>query len=104
MIKLCSFVLIASLFITSSAFGQEINRTQLQQVTKVEPARASYLLPPQGQQTAAAPATAPAPAPKPASTGTSHKKRNIIIAVVVGAVVAGVVIAATNGGSSGSGY
>ena len=99
MIKLCSFVLIASLFVTSSAFGQEINRVQLQQVTKVEPARASYLLPPQGQQGAAA----PAPATKPASTGTSHKKRNIIIAVVVGAVVAGVIIAASNGGS-GSGY
>jgi hypothetical protein len=100
MVKLCSFVLIASLFLTSSAFGQEINRVQLQQVTKVEPARASFLLPP-GQQAAAAPATAPAAATKPASTGTSHKKRNIIIAVVVGAVVAGVIVAASNSGGSG---
>ena len=47
MIELCSVVLIASLFLTSPAFGQKNNRDQLQQLTKVEPARASYLLPPQ---------------------------------------------------------
>jgi hypothetical protein len=100
MFKLCSFVLIVSLLFASPAFAQEINRTQLQQVTKIEPARASYLLPPQGQSAASA-------APK--SSGTSHKKRNIIIAVVAAAVVAGVIVAAHNGayGSSsnmGTGY
>jgi hypothetical protein len=100
MIKLCSLVLVVSLFLTSPAFAQDINRAQLQQATKIEPARGSYLLPPQGQPSASA-------AAKPA--GASHKKRNIIIAVVVAAVVTGVIIAAHNGayGSSsnmGTGY
>lgn len=99
MIKICSLILVISLF-TSPALAQDINRTQLQQVTKIEPAHASFLLPPQGQSAAST-------TPKP--TGTSHKKRNIIIAVVVAAVVAGVIVAANNGayGSSsnmGTGY
>jgi hypothetical protein len=93
MIKLCSLALVVSLFLTSPVFGQDINRAQLQQATKIEPAHASYLLPPQGQSAAST-------TPKPA--GTSHKKRNIIIAVVVGAVVAGVIIAASNGAYSSS--
>jgi hypothetical protein len=100
MFKLCSLVLVVSLLFASPVFSQDINRAQLQQVTKVEPAHASYLLPPQGQ-------SATSPAAKPA--GTSHKKRNIIIAVVVAAVVTGVIVAAHNGayGSSsnmGTGY
>jgi hypothetical protein len=95
MIKLCSLTLVVILFLSNPAFAQDINRTQLQQVTKIEPAHASYLLPPQGQ---------PAASTTPKPTGTSHKKRNIIIAVVVAAVVAGVIVAATNGSSSGSGY
>ena len=98
--KLCSLVLVVSLLAASSVFSQDINRTQLQQVTKIEPAHASYLLPPQGQSAAAT-------AAKPA--GTSHKKRNIIIVVVAAAVVTGVIVAAHNGayGSStnmGTGY
>jgi len=100
MLKLCILILVFSLIFTSPAFAQDINRSQLQQVTKIEPAHASDLLPPQGQPAANA-------AAKPA--GTSHKKRNIIIAVVVAAVVAGVIVAANNGayGSSsnmGTGY
>ena len=95
MFKLCTLVLVFSLFLSSPAFAQDINRSKLQQVTKVEPAHASYLLPPQGQ-------SATGTASKPA--GTSHKKRNIIIAVVVAAVVAGVIVAASNGSNSGSGY
>jgi len=100
MIKLCSLMLVVSLFLTSPVFAQDIHRAQLQQITKIEPVHASYLLPPQGQ---AATATTPKP------TGTSHKKRNIIIAVVVAAVVTGVIVAANNGayGSSsntGTGY
>lgn len=100
MVKLCSHALIVSLFFAVPVFSQEINRAQLQQKMKIEPASASYLLPPQGQ---------PAPSAAQPSSGTSHKKRNIIIAVVVGAVVAGVIIAANNGayGSSsntGTGY
>ena len=93
MIKLCSLVLIVPLLFTVPAFSQDINRAQLQQLTKIEPARASYMLPPQGQ---------PAASPAQPSSGTSHKKRNIIIAVVVGAVVAGVIIAANNGAYSSS--
>jgi len=100
MLKLCSLVLVLSLIFTSPAFAQDINRARLQQVTKIEDAHASFLLPPQGQSAAST-------TPKPA--GTSHKKRNIIIAVVVAAVVAGVIVAANNGayGSSsnmGTGY
>ena len=98
MIKLCSLVLIVGLLLTSPAFGQDINRARLQQVTKVEPARASYLLPPQGQ---------PAAGTAQPSSGTSHKKRNIIIVVVVAAVVAGVIVAANSGAygsSSNTGY
>jgi hypothetical protein len=100
MIKICSLVLVLSLLFASPAYSQEINLVQLQQVTKIEPAHASYLLPPQGQSAAST-------TPKP--TGTSHKKRNIIIAVVVAAVVVGVIVAGNNGayGSSsntGTGY
>lgn len=98
MIKFWSLLLIVTLLLAVPAFSQDINRAQLQQVTKIEPARASYLLPPQGQ---------PAASPAQPSSGTSHKKRNIIIAVVVGAVVAGVIIAANNGAygsSSSTGY
>jgi hypothetical protein len=95
MFKLCSLVLVFSLLFASPVFSQDINRGQLQQVTKIGPAHASYLLPPQGQPAASA-------AAKPA--GTSHKKRNIIIAVVVAAVVAGVIVAANNGSGTGSGY
>jgi hypothetical protein len=93
MIKICSVLIAVSLFLASPVSAQNINRAQLQQATKIESAHASYLLPPQGQ-----PATSPAAKP----TGTSHKKRNIIIAVVVGAVVAGVIIAASNGAYSSS--
>lgn len=98
MIKLCVLVLIPVLLCASPAFAQNINRAQLQQVTKIEPARASYLLPPQGQ---------PAASPAQPASGTSHRKRNIIIVVVAAAVVAGVIIAANNGAygsSSGTGY
>jgi hypothetical protein len=91
--KLCSRVLIVSLFLTSPVFAQDINRAQLQQATKIEPVHASYLLPPQAAPVANA-------AAKPA--GTSHKKRNIIIGVVVAAVVTGVIIAAHNGAYSSS--
>jgi len=97
MIRLCSLALIVCLLFASPGFSQDINRAQLQQLTKLQPVHASYFLPPQGQ-----PATSPQPSAPQTSSGTSHKKRNIIIAVVVGAVVAGVVVAASN--SSGSGY
>ena len=93
MIRVCSLVLTVSLLFAGTVSAQDINRAQLQQATKIESAHASYLLPPQGQPAATAPA-------KPA--GTSHKKRNIIIAVVVGAVVAGVITAASNGAYSSS--
>lgn len=98
MIKSVCVVLIVSLMVASPAFAQDVSRTQIQKLTKIEPAvRPSYLLPPQGQTDTG---TA-----KPAS-GPSHKKRNIIIAVVVAAAVGGVIVAAHNGayGSSGSGY
>ena len=106
--KSLSLVLVISLLVASPVFAQDVNRTEIQQMTKVEPVtakssnttmRPSYLLPPQGQ---------PADATAKQSSGTSHKKRNIIIAVVVAAVVGGVIVAAHNGAygssSSGSGY
>lgn len=107
--KLWSLVLIVSLLVGSPLFAQDVNRTELQQLTKLEPVtakspnstvRPSYLLPPQGQ---------PADSTAKQSSGTSHKKRNIIIAVVVAAAVGGVIVAAHNGAyggssSSGSGY
>jgi len=104
--KYFSLVVIVSLLATSPVFAQDLNRTQIQQLSKVEPvtakstatsARPSYLLPPQGQ---------PADSNAKQSSTTSHKKRNIIIAVVVAAAVGGVIVAAHNGayGSSGSGY
>jgi hypothetical protein len=80
-------VLIVSLIAASPVVAQDVNRTQIQQLTKIEPAttklpqssvRPSYLLPPQGQTDTGT--------TKPVS-GTSHKKRNIIIAVVVAAAV-----------------
>jgi len=106
--KFWSVVLIVSLLAASPVFAQDVNRTEIQQLTKVEPVRAkssnttvrpSYLLPPQGQ---------PADSTAKQSTGTSHKKRNIIIGVVVAAAVGGVIVAAHNGAygssNSGSGY
>ena len=106
MIKCWSLVLIVSLLATSPVFAQDLNRTQIQKLVKVEPvtaksqevsSRPSYLLPPQGQ---------PADSSAKQSSETSHKKRNIIIAVVVAAAVGGVIVAAHNGayGSSSSGY
>src|SRR3954468_19754377 len=100
--KFWSVVLIVSLLSASPVFAQDVNRTEIQKLTKVEPVTAksptSYLLPPQGQ---------PADSTAKPSAGTSHKKRNIIIAVVVAAAVGGVIIAAHNGAygsNSGSGY
>jgi hypothetical protein len=98
MIRLCSLALTLSLLLAAPGFSQDINRAQLLQLTKIEPAHASYFLPPRGQSATTSPQTS---APQ-TSSGTSHKKRNIIIAVVAGAVVAGVIVAASN--SSGSGY
>src|SRR4051812_15094027 len=100
MFKLCTLVLVLTLLFAGPVYSQDTNLVQLQRVVKIEPAHASYLLPPHGQSAAST-------TPKPA--GTSHKKRNIIIAVVVAAVVVGVIVAANNGayGSSsntGSGY
>jgi len=89
MIRICSLVLIGTLCFASSTFAQDINRSQIQKLVKIEPAHASYLLPPQGQ-------TNSNTAAKPA--GSSHRKRNIIIAVVVAGAVAGVIVAAHNGG------
>jgi hypothetical protein len=106
--KYLSLVLVVSLLLASPAFAQDVNRTEIQQMTKVEPVTAkstnttvkpSYLLPPQGQ---------PADSTAKQSSGTSHKKRNIIIATVVAVAVGGVIVAAHNGAygssSSGSGY
>jgi hypothetical protein len=108
--KYLSLVLIVSLLVASPVFAQDVNRTEIQQMTKIEPVtakspntnvRPSYLLPPQGQ---------PADSTAKQSTGTSHKKRKIIIGVVVAAAVGGVIVAAHNGAygssnsSSGSGY
>ena len=110
MIKCLSLVLVISLLATSPVFAQDLNRTQIQQMVKLEPAtaksqdvstRPSYLLPPQGQ---------PADSNTKPATGTSHKKRNIIIASVVALAVGGVIVAAHNGAysssnsGSGSGY
>jgi hypothetical protein len=106
--KCLSLVLIVSMLSASPMFAQDVNRTEIQRLTKVEPVtakspqaavRPSYLLPPQGE---------PAANAAKQSSGTSHKKRNIIIAVVVAAAVGGVIVAAHNGayggGSSSSGY
>jgi hypothetical protein len=101
--KCWSVVLIVSLLAASPVFAQDVNRAEIQKLTKVEPVTAksptSYLLPPQGQ---------PADNTAKQSSGTSHKKRNIIIAVVVAAAVGGVIVAAHNGAygssNSGSGY
>jgi hypothetical protein len=89
MIRICSLVLIGSLFFASSTFAQDIDRSQIQKLVRIEPAHASYLLPPQGQTAASSSAAKP--------SGTSHRKRNIIIAVVVAGAVAGVIVAAHNG-------
>jgi|KBSMisStaDraftv2_1062788.scaffolds.fasta_scaffold185044_1 hypothetical protein len=106
--KCLSLVLVISLLVASPVFAQDVNRTEIRQITKVEPVtakssnttmRPSYLLPPQGQS---------ADNTAKQSSGTSHKKRNIIIAVVVAVAVGGVIVAAHNGAygssSSGSGY
>ena len=105
--KWWSLVLVVSMLVASPVFAQDVNRTDIRQLTKLEPVtakspnpivRPSYLLPPQGQ---------PADNTAKQSSGTSHKKRNIIIAVVVAAAVGGVIVAAHNGaygGSSSSGY
>ena len=108
MIKCLSLVLVISLLATSPVFAQDLNRSQIQQIVKLDPAtaksqkesiRPSYLLPPQGQ---------PADNTAKAASGTSHKKRNIIIVTVVALAVGGVIVAAHNGAygssSSGSGY
>jgi hypothetical protein len=104
--KSICLVLIVSVFAAGTAFAQDVNPAQIRQLTKADPltakspntsVRPSYLLPPQDQ-----------PAAKDAtqSSGTSHKKRNIIIGVVSALVVGGVIVAAHNGayGSSGMGY
>jgi hypothetical protein len=105
--KCLSLVLIVSMLAASPVFAQDVNRTEIQRLTKVDPVtakspnstvRPSYLLPPQSE---------PAASPAKQSSGTSHKKRNIIIGVVVAAAVGGVIVAAHNGaygGSSSSGY
>lgn len=110
MIKCLSLVLVISLLATSPVFAQDLNRTQIQQIVKLDPVtaksqnvsvRPSYLLPPQGQ---------PADTNSQPASGTSHKKRNIIIVTVVALAVGGVIVAAHNGAysssssGSGSGY
>ena len=102
--KTLSFALIAIVLAAGSATAQDLSRAQIQQLLKIDsPAEKTkqaalpfHLLPPQ-TKTDNASATQ--------STGTSHKKRNVIIAVVVGGVAAGVIIAAKNGayGSSNNG-
>jgi uncharacterized protein YdeI (BOF family) len=98
--KTLSFVLILIMLAASSAFAQDASGVRNQQPQATGP-MPQHLLPPQTQANTAT-------AKK--SSGTSHKKRNIIIAVVIG-VAAGVAIAAHNGayGSSsnsttGTGY
>jgi hypothetical protein len=108
--KRLSLVLVVFLVVASPSFAQDLSRAQIQQLVKIEPvtaksqevsSRPSYLLPPQGQ---------PAESNAKQSSGTSHKKRNIIIATVVGLAVGGVIVAAHNGAygmsnsASGSGY
>jgi len=108
--KCLSLVVIVSLLAASPVFAQDVSRTEIQKMTKVDSltakspnttVRPSYLLPPQSQ---------PADSTAKQSSGTSHKKRNIIIGVVVAAAVGGVIVAAHNGAygssnsSSGSGY
>ena len=101
MIKSLSLVLIVTLLAVSPAFPQDANRAQ--QTAETQPAektsepqvRQSNLLPSPGQ---------PDSRREKQPSTTSHKKRNIIIAVVV-AVAVGVAVAAHNGlyGSS-NGY
>lgn len=103
MIKSLSLVLIVTLLALSPAFAQDANRAQQTAETETQPAektsepqvRQSNLLPSPGQ---------PDTSTEKQSSTTSHKKRNIIIAVVV-AVAVGVAVAAHNGlyGSS-NGY
>jgi len=100
-IKSLSLVLIVTLLAISPAFAQDANRsqqtaeTQSTEKTSEPQVRQSNLLPSPGQ---------PDTSTEKQSSTTSHKKRNIIIAVVV-AVAVGVAVAAHNGlyGSS-NGY
>ena len=93
MIKSSSLVLIVTLLAVSPAFAQDVNRAQ--QTAETQPAektsepqvRQSNLLPLPGQ---------PDTSTEKQSSTTSHKKRNIIIAVAL-AVVVGVAVAAHNG-------
>jgi len=92
-IKSSSLVLIVTLLAVSPAFAQDVNRAQ--QTAETQPAektsepqvRQSNLLPLPGQ---------PDTSTEKQSSTTSHKKRNIIIAVAL-AVVVGVAVAAHNG-------
>jgi hypothetical protein len=99
--KNLSLMVIVSLLAASPVVAQDLNRAQIRELGKIEPVSAhpSYLLPPQGQ---------PADSNTKPASGTSHKKRNIIIATVVALAVGGVIVAAHNGAygssSSGSGY
>ena len=89
--KTLILVFISIVLAASSAVAEDLPRTRTQQPLN--------LLPPQTQSNTAG---------EKKSAGTSHKKRNIIIAVVVGAVT-GVAIAAHKGvygssSNSGAGY
>ena len=91
--KSLSLVLIVTLLAISPAFAQDANRaqqtaeTQPSEKTSEPQVRQSDLLPLPGQ---------PDTSTEKQSSTTSHKKRNIIIAVVV-AVTVGVAVAAHNG-------
>ena len=85
---LCLF-LIVFLAAASPAFAQSPPRTLAEELKAIRTeSKPSYALPPQ----------APTPSNNAqAAPAKSHKKRNIIIAVVAAGVVAGVIIAAHNG-------
>ena len=92
MIKSLSLVLIVTLLAVSPAFAQDANRAQ--QTAETQPATTSE---PQVRQSDLRPSPGqPDTSTEKQSSTTRHKKRNVILAVVV-AVAVGVAVAAHNG-------
>ena len=91
MIKSSSLVLIVTLLAVSPAFAQDANRAQ--QTAETQPATSES----QVQQSELRPSPGqPDTSTEKQSSTTRHKKRNVILAVVV-AVAVGVAVAAHNG-------
>jgi hypothetical protein len=92
MIKSLGLVLIVTLLAVSPAFAQDANRAP--QTTETQPANTSE---PEVRQSDLRPSPGePDTSTEKQSSATRHKKRNVILAVVV-AVAVGVAVAAHNG-------